>query len=103
MAGKSGYLARQEAIMRQREAEARHHARVYTLDMVTIALGRLGWGEKRLRRFDDMLTQASKDYAEVILDDVQADKRIEYAKATLDRELQQYVGSMFVPWEERYR
>ncbi len=59
--------------------------------------------DKRLRRFDDMLTQASKDYAEVILDDVQADKRIEYAKATLDRELQQYVGSMFVPWEERYR
>lgn len=103
MAKQSGYLAKQQAYIARREAEVRHHTYTYTLDMVTIALGRLGWGEQRLRKFDEVLTQASKDYAEVILDDVKADNEMVYAKATLDRELQQYTGSLFVPYERRYR
>ena len=32
-----------------REREVRHHTQVYTLDMVTCALGRMGFREKRLR------------------------------------------------------
>lgn len=99
---KSGYLARQQAIMAKREAEARHHTQVFTLDMVTAALGRMGFGEKRLRAFDEKLTEVSKDYAELILDDARNDKEIVYAKACLDRELQQYTGSLFRPYEERY-
>lgn len=88
--------------MDRREAEVRHHTQVYTLDMVTAALGRMGFGEKRLRDFDKMLTEVSKDYAKLILEDVKEDKEIVYAKACLDRELQQYTGSMFRPYEERY-
>ena len=102
MGKQSGWIQRQQAQQKAREAEVRHHTRVYTLDMVTLALGRLGWGEKRLREFDQKLTEVSCDYADLIIDDARADKDIVYAKATIDRELAQYVGSMFVPYEERY-
>jgi hypothetical protein len=100
---KSGLLARQKAYIQAREAEVRHHTQVYTLDMVTAALGRMGFGEKRLRQFDETLTQVSKDYAELILEDVKTDEEIVYAKACLDRELKQYTGSLFRPYEERYK
>lgn len=103
MAKQSGMIKRLEAQRQRRDEEVRHHTRVYTLDMVTLALGRLGWGEKRLREFDEKLTEVSKDYADLILDDVRDDKDIVYTKAILDRELQQYVGSLFVPYDERYR
>ena len=100
---KHNYAAVLQARMAQREAEVRHHSHVYMLDMVTLALGRMGFGEKRLREFDQKLTEASKDFAELILSDVKDDPTIEYTKAVLDRELKQYVGSMFVPYDERYR
>ena len=98
----NGYLARQAARQELREREIRHNTRVYVMDMVTVALGRLGWGEQRLRKFDEVLTQASKDYADLITADIKEDPDMVYAKATLDRELQQYTGSMFVPYERRY-
>lgn len=100
---KSGLLQRQEAYINAREAEVRHHTQVFTLDMVTVALGRLGWGEKRLTEFDKELTEVSKDYAELITDDAKEDKELVYAKACLDRELKQYTGSMFRAYEERYQ
>lgn len=99
----NGYLARQQARQALRENEVRHHTRVYMMDMVTVTLGRLGWGEKRFRRFDEMMSQVTKDYADLITKDVKEDKDMVYAKATLDRELQQYVGGLFVPYEERYK
>lgn len=99
---KSGLLARQQAIINQEVKIARKHSRVFVLDMVTVALGRLGWGEKRLKQFDEMLTEVSKDYAGLILTDSKEDAELVYAKATLDRELRQYVGSLFVPYDERY-
>ena len=98
----NGYLARQAARQELREREIRHNTRVYVMDMVTVALGRLVWGEQRLRQFDEVLTQASKDYADLITADIKEDPDMVYAKATLDRELQQYTGSMFVPYERRY-
>lgn len=99
---KHNYAAVIQARMAQRENEVRQHTRVYTLDMVTAALGRMGWGEKRLSEFDKVLSEVSKDYAELILDDVKDDKEIAYSKAVLDRELAQYTGSLFVPYDERY-
>lgn len=99
----NGYLARQAARQELREREIRHHTRVYMMDMVTVALGRLGWGEQRLRKFDEMLTEVSKDYADLITTDIAEDPDMVYAKATLDRELQQYVGGLFLPYEERYK
>ena len=103
MAKQSGMMQRLQAQMEKREAEVRRHSHTYMLDMVTLALGRMGWGEKRLREFDAKLTEASKDFAELILDDAKTDKDIVYAKACLDRELQRYTGTMFVPYDERYK
>lgn len=97
------WLARQQAAVDARCAEARQHTRAYTLDMVTIALGRMGFREKRLRQFDEALSQAAKDYAELICSDAKEDREMVYAKAVLDRELQLYTGSLFVPYDERYR
>lgn len=99
---RSGLMARQQAAIDREVRYARKQTRVYTLDMVTVALGRLGWGEKRLKQFDEMLTEVSKDYADLILSDAKEDAELVYAKATLDRELQQYVGSLFIPYDERY-
>lgn len=87
----------------RRDAEVRRHSHVYMLDMVTLALGRMGWGEKRLREFDAKLTEVSQEFAELILDDAKDDPSIDYTKAVLDRELQRYTGSLFVPYDERYR
>ena len=100
---KSGFLQKQQAFMDFRDREVRHHTQVYTLDMVTCALGRMGFREKRLRQFDEMMTQVCKEYADLTLEDVKADKEIVYTKACLDRELKQYAGTMFVPYDERYR
>lgn len=100
---RSGYAMRLQKAQEQRELEVRRHSHTYMLDMVTLALGRMGFGEKRLREFDQKLTEASKDFAELILSDAKDDPDIEYTKAVLDRELKQYTGSMFVPYDERYR
>lgn len=103
MAKQSGMMQRLQAQRDKRDAEVRHHTHVYVLDMVTCALGRMGWGEKRLREFDAMMTQVSKDYAELIIADSQDDREMVYAKSVLDRELQRYTGSMFIPYDERYK
>ena len=100
---KSGWLARQQAAIDARLMESRRHTRTYTLDLVTIALGRMGFREARFKKFDEMLTQAAKDYADLITTDIKEDPDMVYAKATLDRELQQYVGGLFIPYEERYK
>ena len=102
MSKQSGFLQRQEAYIQQREEAARHHTRVFTLDMVTNALGRMGFREKKFMEFDAMLTQVCKEYADLIIDDAKDDKEMVYAKACLDRELKQYTGSLFRPYEERY-
>ncbi len=100
---KSGFLARQQAAQAMRDEEVRHHTRVYMMDIVTVALGRMGWGEKRFAQFNDMLTTVSDEYASLILDDAKDDKDLVYSKACLDRELERYVGARFVPYDERYR
>ena len=81
----------------------RRLARTYMLDMVTIALGRLGWRESRFRKFDEALTAACEDYGKLIIDDSKCDKDIWYSKDKLDEELKRYVGGLFVPYDERYK
>ena len=103
MGKQSGFLRQIQEEQKRREAEVRRHSHTYMLDMVTLALGRMGFGEKRLREFDAKLTEASKDFAELILADAKDDPGIEYTKAVLDRELKQYTGTMFVPYDVRYK
>ena len=89
--------------MNRRENEARHFARVFQMDLVTLALGRMGWGEKRFAQLDAMLTEVANEHCRNILEDAKSDKDCWYSKETLDRELSQYVGKRFVPYEERYK
>lgn len=102
MAKKNSFIDR---LARDREADiavARKHSRTYMLDMVTLALGRLGWREARFRKFDEALTAVCEDYGKLILDDAKDDKEMWYSKDKLDEEMKSYVGGLFVPFDERY-
>ena len=102
MAKKSGMMQLVDKLVAQEEAHIRQHSRIFMMDMVTCALGRLGWGEKRFRDLDKVLEEVCKEYSFDILEDAKVDKDLDYSKSLLDRELKQYVGSMFVPYDERY-
>lgn len=103
MAKKNSFIDR---LARERQADIavnRRLARIYMLDMVTIALGRMGFREARFKKFDEILTAVCDDYGKLILDDSKTDKEIWYSKDKLDEELKRYVGSLFVPYDERYK
>ena len=89
--------------MNRRENEARHFARVFQMDLVTLALGRMGWGEKRFAQLDAMLMEVVNDHCKAILEDAKTDKDCWHSKDQLDRELAQYTGKRFVPYEQRYK
>ena len=85
------------------DEEIRHFTRVFMLDHVTVALGRMGFRESKFREFDRVLTEVVKEYMADYSTDLKDDKSMEYSRAWLDRELKQYTGKMFVPEKERYR
>ena len=102
MAKTSGMMKMVDAIVAQREEEIRAHSRLFMMEMVTLALGRMGHGEKFFLKFDQKLTEVCDEYAKDIISDSKDDKDLDYSKSLLDRELQQYVGRLFVPYDERY-
>lgn len=102
MAKQSGFLQRLQLERQIIVQQARRQARTYMLDMVTVALGRMGMREKRLTEFDKILDEVCQEYGKVILEDSESDPDIWYGKECLDRELRKYVGSRFVPFDERY-
>lgn len=85
------------------EENIRHFSRVFMLDHVTIALGRMGWRESKFREFDRVLTEVMDEYMNDYTEDLKDDKSMEYSRACLDRELKQYTGKLFVPEKERYK
>ena len=102
MAKRNSFVDR---LAREREADIavnRRLARTYMLDMVTIALGRMGFREARFKKVDETLTAVCEDYGKLILVDSKDDVDIWYSKDKLDEELKRYVGSLFVPYDERY-
>ena len=103
MAKRNSFVDR---LARDREADIavnRRLARTYMLDMVTIALGRMGFREARFKKFDEALSAACEDYGKLMLDDAKDDKEMWYSKDKLDEELKRYVGGLFVPYDERYK
>lgn len=103
MAKRNSFIDR---LAREREADIaanRRLARTYMLDMVTIALGRMGFREARFKKFDEALSAACEDYGKLIIDDASTDKELWYSKDKLDEELKRYVGGLFVPYDERYK
>ena len=89
--------------LQRHDEEIRHFTRVFTLDHVTVALGRMGFRESKFREFDRVLTDVVKEYMTDYADDLRYDKSMEYSRACLDRELKQYTGKFFAPEEERYK
>ena len=89
--------------MQRPDEEIRHFTRVFTLDHVTVALGRMGFRESKFREFDKVLTEVFQEYMTDYSADLKDDKKMEYSRACLDRELKQYTGKFFVPEEERYK
>lgn len=85
------------------EAEVRHFTRLYTLDDVTITLGRMGFRETKFREFVETLAIVQNENAVEAINDFKDDKEMWFHKAKKDQEIKQYVGSLFVPWEERLK
>lgn len=86
----------------QKLAMERHFSRVFQLDMVTLALGRMGFREKRFRDFDKMLSEVQGEFVDGVHEDLKDDPDVWYSKGKLDQELQQYTGKLFVPFDKRY-
>lgn len=82
--------------------ELRRFSRIFMLDHVSVALGRMGWRESKFKEFDRVLTEVMDEYMADYKSDLKYDKSMEYSRACLDRELKQYTGKMFVPEKERY-
>lgn len=102
MAKRSGMMQLVDKLVAQEEERIRQHSRLFMMDMVTLTLGRMGWGEKRFREFDKILAEVCAEYSKDIIADSKDDKDLDYSKSLLDRELRQYVGGLFVPYDERY-
>lgn len=103
MAKQSAYLARIQMMNRQREREVARVNRIMMLDFATIALGRMGKREAFFREFDKILTQVTDEFGRGVLEDAEGDPELWYSKSLLDRELKQYTGSLFAPYEKRYQ
>lgn len=99
---KNAYAATVNRMLAVREEKIRHHCRQFMLDLVTITLGRMGWGEKRLGDFEKMLSAVADEYGELILNDAKDDADLDYSKSKLDEELKLYCGEKFCRYEERY-
>lgn len=96
-------IFRTKGDLQRHDEEIRHFTRVFTLDHVTIALGRMGFRESKFREFDRVLTEVFDEYMKDYAADLKDDESMEYSRACLDRELKQYTGELFVPEEIRYR
>lgn len=102
-------MAKRNALMARMEEQSLRYARAarmlevgFCTDIAVIALGRLGWGEKRLTEFEAAFSAAYEEYDDLREEDGGADREQAYYKACLDREIRRYVGTKFVPFDERH-
>lgn len=98
----SAYAVKMQRQQAAREYAVRRYTRQQFLDFATVALGRMGYGPKRIKDFEAVLTDVYLDYSTLTADDLKDDAECVYSKACLDRELQQYTGQYFEPYEKRY-
>ena len=71
---KNAYAKRLDAARAARKYAIRRYTRQQMLDFVTIALGHMGYGEKRLKDFEQMLSSVYIEFAEAFTDDLKDDK-----------------------------
>lgn len=99
-------MAKRNALIARMEEQALRYARAARMLEIgfctDIALGRLGWGEKRLGDFEAAFSAAYEEYDALREEDGTDDREQAYYKACLDREIKQYVGGKFVPFDTRH-
>ena len=96
-------LFRTKAELDAYDEDVRHIARVYQMDDVYITLGRMGWRQEEYAKFIETLKLVQYENAIELMSDFKTDRDMWYGKARKDRELKEYMGSLFLPWEVRYR
>ena len=96
------YIEKHPNVLRRHDAEIRHHSRIFAFDLATMALGRMGFGEKRLMRYNDTLESVVKDYLPKWMEDSKCDEEMIYSRELFERELKQHCRRAYVPEEERY-
>jgi len=102
----SGYLQRLAKQQKERDDIVRDHMRTMILDIVTIALGRVGMNGDDIIHFRDIYMETEEEYMKELKEDFydNCDKDFVYAKDKIDRALREVVpADMFVPYEERYK
>ena len=81
-----------------------HFSRLYALDDVCIALGRMGFTEDQFGQFNETYSAVADENALEVLADAKDDKKdLWYSKDCKERELKGYVGKHYVPREIRHK
>lgn len=70
--------------------------------MVLAANEAFGAGQKQVDRFLDIYYRIFLEYSEMVHEDYQADRQIEYSKAKVDARLKEIRKDSYVPREKRY-
>lgn len=96
------YIEKRPELLRGHDEELRHFTRVWMTDNLSMALGRMGFREKRFRQLDEKLTEVIKEYFAEMSDDLKYDKEMVYSRELFERELKQYCGKFYTSAEERY-
>lgn len=78
-----------------------HFTRMYTLDDVCIALGRMGFTVEQFGTFRDKYSEVANENAVELLEDSKDDKDLWWSKDKKERELRGYLGELYAPPEER--
>ena len=60
--------------LQRHDEEIRHFTRVFTLDHVAVALGRMGFRESKFKEFDRVLTEVFQEYMADYSTDLKYDK-----------------------------
>ena len=56
------YIQEHPEVLRSHNEEIRHVSRVFAFDLSTMALGRMGFREKRFEKYDQSLSSVVDDY-----------------------------------------
>lgn len=105
---KRGSVQHANYVMHQQEGKhiaheiIRMEGTVKGQDDIIIALGRMGWGPKRLEKLSEVLAEVVHDYTDLARVDKADDPDIDYTVSKYDAELQRYLGPYFLPLAERY-
>ena len=96
------YIEEHPETLRVHDEELRHFSRCFQADISTMALGRMGFREKRFQQYDEAMSGVAEDYMKLWSADLKDDKEMVYSRELFERELKQYCGRLYVPEPERY-